>query len=97
MSSELPPGNGASASGQEALARPIEDSEPKLTQTDSVASPESTPRLAHLRLLAERESEGLLSWFQCSKCGREALDPIGFDGPHQALCENCADPELPRE
>jgi hypothetical protein len=42
------------------------------------------------RLLAKRHAEGLLDQFLCYRCGRPALDPLGFDGPHKPLCRGCA-------
>jgi hypothetical protein len=47
--------------------------------------------VAYFRMLAEREAQGLLFWFSCSRCGSYSLDPIGWDGPGRPLCETCAD------
>lgn len=44
-------------------------------------------------LLVDRYSQGLLAPFSCSRCGVIALDPLGWNGPRQPLCERCADPE----
>src|SRR5208337_1443239 len=48
--------------------------------------------LAYPILLGNRYGEGLLVPFICARCARPALDPIGWNGPAQPLCERCADP-----
>ena len=47
---------------------------------------------SYMRLLVRRCSYGLLWPFRYSECGITALDPIGWNGPGQPLCELCADP-----
>jgi hypothetical protein len=42
-------------------------------------------------LILSRYAEGLLEPFRCAVCGTAALDPIGWNGPRQPLCETCAD------
>lgn len=43
------------------------------------------------RLLADRFNRGLLFPFVCSNCGIVHLDPIGWNGRNQPLCQICAD------
>jgi hypothetical protein len=45
------------------------------------------------RLLFQRVAIGLLSPFQCARCGQVAFDPIGWNGHGKPLCEPCSDPE----
>jgi hypothetical protein len=47
----------------------------------------------YLQLLAERYGNGLLDRFNCSRCNRLSLDPIGWNSRDQPLCEVCADRE----
>lgn len=46
----------------------------------------------YLKLIVSRCSQGLLEPFRCAVCGIQALDPIGWNGPHKPLCGRCADP-----
>jgi hypothetical protein len=72
---------------------------PRITRTANVASGTS-PRLyrrrkldarhAYWRLLVSRFKAGLLEPFRCAKCRVVALDPIGWSGPREPLCERCA-------
>lgn len=55
------------------------------------SAPRSCPDLDYVRLLLERYAAGLLGPFECSRCGRMALDPIGWNGPGKPLCPSCAD------
>jgi hypothetical protein len=47
---------------------------------------------AYVGLVVSRCSQGLLEPFRCAVCGVMALDPIGWNGPHEPLCARCADP-----
>jgi hypothetical protein len=49
------------------------------------------PASGYWRLLAHRYARNLLTPFHCSCCGRQSLDPIGWNGYRQPLCESCAD------
>jgi hypothetical protein len=53
--------------------------------------------LAYPIRLGSRYGEELLVPFICARCARPSLDPIGWNGPHQPLCEQCADPQRPSE
>jgi hypothetical protein len=53
--------------------------------------------LAYPIRLGTRYGEELLVPFVCARCARPALDPIGWNGPGQPLCERCADPVKPPE
>lgn len=46
---------------------------------------------AYVDLVVSRYSLKLLQPFRCAVCGVMALDPIGWNGPGQPLCELCAD------
>jgi hypothetical protein len=49
---------------------------------------------SYSRLLFQRTYVGLLRPFRCSGCGLLALDPIGWNGHRQPLCEACSEGSL---
>jgi hypothetical protein len=49
-------------------------------------------RASYFALIAGRYADGLLNRFACAGCGAWTLDPIGWKGPRQPLCEACSDP-----
>ena len=53
--------------------------------------------LARATLIVERLAQGDLEPFTCSRCGRTAFDPCGWDGPRKPLCEACSLPESPSD
>lgn len=55
-------------------------------------NPAATASHKYFRLLSERYLQGLLTPFVRSGCSVVALDPVGWNGRRQPLCESCSDP-----
>jgi hypothetical protein len=91
MNSHRPSGPPAGGSGRLGSIQPAPKENKKLASRHY--NPLSSFTSFYSHLLADRYAKGLLTPFVCYRCGRRALDPIGFDGPYQPLCEPCSDPE----
>lgn len=81
--------NEATRSGNRALQGTNEDNLPRITDRPVSSTIRYVIRLGY------RYSLGLLNGFHCTQCGRLQLDPLGWNGRRQPLCEACADPEVP--
>jgi hypothetical protein len=66
---------------------------PKRFQRKTYSRLTRNASLSYLQLVLELYASGLLEPFRCRRCDALTLDPIGWNGPHQPLCEACADPQ----
>jgi hypothetical protein len=102
MNENAPPGN-----GKPSLPGEGQDPKNKMNDLGQVvpdsagnASPTSSLRVMIRRFVGTaltglRYRLGWLEPFKCSRCGKLALDPIGWAGKRRPLCESCADGEKP--
>lgn len=50
---------------------------------------------AYQQWIAKRLHCGMLPPFWCAVCRGLSIDPLGWNGPHKPLCEECSDPVRP--
>jgi hypothetical protein len=83
-----PPGNGEPQTGQSLGQKII----PNASSISHTLRAKST--LRRYARLGYRHFVSLLPLFHCSRCGRAALDLVGYESKHRWLCEPCADREF---
>jgi hypothetical protein len=62
---------------------------PWKTESHQLLLPFDPIRNANFPLLLRRERAGLLTRFQCVRCGEFSLDPVGYDAKHRWICSDC--------